>query len=123
VTVTPTATPLTSAGTAIGNLTAAVAWGFNQGDPAITSSGGSYLADPYVLAYYLQHVAAPSLASLTFNFGTAFPGVDPSQPMTVATFLAGIAPQLPAGTLALSGLGRSQAHAVVSGRYRGGWAT
>jgi hypothetical protein len=120
VTTTPTSQPTTPVAVtpaiANGQLTAAVAQGFKAGDPAIASSGGVYSATPYVLAYYLQNVAVPSMKGTNLNLAAAFPGVDLTQPMTVATFISGMQPLMASG-VTLSGLGRMR---VPVGR--GGWA-
>jgi len=97
-----------------------VSAGQAAGDPSITSAG----ATPYVLAYYLQNVAAPALSSVSLPLATIFPGVDLTQPMSVSTFWAGMGAYLNANnTYGLSGLGysRSQFRGAYI-RTKGGWA-
>ena len=121
VTAVPTLTPAA--------LTAAVVAGQAAGDPAITCTSGSCTATPYVLAYYLQNVAAPGLKSTNLNLSAAFPGIDLTQQMSTATFLAGIAPFLPTYSLSgVRGMGRppvqvSRPMRTVTVKSKGGWAT
>jgi len=82
-------------------------------DPAVTAAG----ATPYVLSYYLQNVAVPSLASVNLPLGTIFSGVDLTQPMTVATFWAGVGPWLVSNApTGLSGMGAMPARVFVRRR-------
>jgi hypothetical protein len=118
-TTSTTATPVTSGGvnqpattgpmslaTLLSNMQATMT---AANDPAITYSGGTFSATPYVFNYYL---ALPSVNgnSSTIpttvdgaNLSTLFPGANPNNAMTLSTYWAGMSAYL-GSSLGMSGL-------------------
>lgn len=101
-------------------------------DPAITYSGGSFSATPYVFNYYLALPAVNGNSSTIpstvdgANLSTLFPGVNPNNAMTLSTYWAGMSAYL-RSSLGMSGLRRGfaglgyQPRSPYYNAVHGGW--